>query len=143
MAGMIVDHDLFVRLARSRDFLAARSQQEVLLADAASMACLSKFHYLRMFRETFQETPRQFLQRRRMEMARHLLASTDRSIIDICLDVGYQSVGSFTTLFHESTGCTPSEYRRRTRPKQFAIRWAPQPPFIPSCFMAHYGILLP
>ncbi len=131
-----VDHDLFSRLARSRDFLAA---EQGSLRDAALVAAISRFHYLRLFRQTFGETPHQFVQRTRIELACHLLIATDRSVTDICFDTGYSSMGSFSALFHRRMGMTPVAYRQAMRRKIFAIRWAPVRPTVPCCFLAYYG----
>jgi AraC-like DNA-binding protein len=135
----ILDHDLYRRLARSRDLL-ADSNARPLLADAAAVACLSKYHYLRQFHRAFGETPHHFLQRRRIELARHLLTATGLPVTDICLTAGYESLGTFSSLFHGHTGSTPTAYRAATRRELFAIRWAPTPPAIPFCFLSAFGI---
>ena len=76
---------------------------------------LSRAHFIRSFRETFGETPHRYLQRRRLERAMALLRETDRSVTDICLDVGFSSLGTFSRTFREVLGESPREYRRRTQ----------------------------
>ena len=72
---------------------------------------MSEAHFIRTFRDTFGETPHRYLQRRRVERSMFLLRETDRSITDICLDVGFTSLGTFSRTFREIVGETPSGYR--------------------------------
>ena len=99
---------------------------------------LSKFHFLRLFRDAYRETPLRYLRRRRLEAARSLLTRTDLSVTDICLRVGYESLGSFSTLFRRQVGVSPALFRRQVRslitvPGRFP--WS----FVPICFVHHYG----
>ena len=77
----------------------------------ARIACVSEAHFIRTFRATFGETPHRYLQRRRVERAMYLLRETDRSVTDICLDVGFNSLGTFTRTFRDIVGETPTDYR--------------------------------
>src|SRR3954453_13723141 len=77
----------------------------------AAVAHLSEAHFIRSFRACFGETPHRYLQRRRVERAMFLLRETDRSITDVCLDVGFTSLGTFSRMFREIVGETPSSYR--------------------------------
>ena len=77
----------------------------------AEVAHLSEAHFIRSFRSVFGETPHRYLQRRRVERSMFLLRETDRSITDICFDVGFGSLGTFSRTFREIVGETPSEYR--------------------------------
>ncbi len=94
----------------------------------AQIACVSEAHFIRTFRATFGETPHRYLQRRRVERAMFLLRETDRSITDICLDVGFGSLGTFSRTFRDIVGEPPTDYRRRraenTRvPTCFTMAW--------------------
>src|SRR4029077_4263233 len=82
----------------------------------AAVAYLSEAHFIRSFRATFGETPHRYLQRRRVERSMFLLRETDRSVTDICLDVGFTSVGTYTRTFREIVGETPSDYRASNGP---------------------------
>ena len=136
--GPLVEEITFERLCRSRDFLAANLDLPVRLADAAGEACLSAFHYHRMFARAFGETPHEFVRRLRIDRAKELLARDHQPVTDICLAVGYESLGSFSTLFRSLVGCSPAEYRRSIRrifpvPERAIFR------FIPTCYLLQHG----
>jgi len=82
----------------------------------AAVAHLSPAHFIRSYRAAFGETPHRYLQRRRVERSMFLLRETDRSVTDICLDVGFTSLGTFSRMFREIVGETPSGYRRGNGP---------------------------
>lgn len=77
----------------------------------AAVAHVSRAHFIRSFRAVFGETPHRYLQRRRVERSMFLLRETDRSVTDICFDVGFTSLGTFSRTFQEIVGETPSDYR--------------------------------
>ena len=81
--------------------------------DLARAAGLSRAHFSREFRAAFGESPHTYLLTRRMERAAALLRNTDRSVADVCLSVGLQSIGSFTTSFKRTYGVSPTAYRAR------------------------------
>ena len=89
----------------------------------ARIAFVSEAHFIRTFRSTFGETPHRYLQRRRVERSMFLLRETERSITDICLDVGFGSLGTFSRTFREIVGQSPSDYRDRAAVKA-----------VPTCF---------
>ena len=105
--------ELFRRLCRARDYAGALFAQPVTLGDLARVACLSPNHLLRTFRQAFGQTPHQYLTRRRLEEARRLLAQGDLPVTQICLAVGFDSLGSFSALFRRRFGVATSGYRRR------------------------------
>jgi transcriptional regulator GlxA family with amidase domain len=94
----------------------------------ARLAHVSEAHFIRTFRATFGETPGRYLQRRRVERAMFLLRETDRSVTEICLDVGFVSLGTFSRTFSEVVGEPPTTYRWRAAdlravPSCFAKAW--------------------
>lgn len=103
--------ELYRRLHRARDFMDAHLTMPLSLGDIASAACLSPHHFLRTFKQFFGETPHQYRTRRRMEQARVLLLRTDRPVTAICFEVGFESLGSFSWLFAQRYGLSPSRYR--------------------------------
>ena len=133
--GPVVDQDLVRRLIRSRDFLAAGFDQPLRLADAAREACLSPYHYHRLFTRTFGETPHEFLTRLRIDRAKQLLARDRLPVTEVCFAVGYESLGSFSSRFRSVVGSAPSEYQRR----MFAIPFRIPQGFIPNCFLWNFA----
>ena len=82
----------------------------------AAVAHVSEAHFIRTFREVFGETPHRYLQRRRVERSMFLLRETDRSVTDVCFDVGFTSLGTFSRTFRDVVGETPSAYRAGNGP---------------------------
>jgi len=101
------------RLLRARDAMDRTYAQPLDVPTLARLAHVSEAHFIRTFRATFGETPHRYLQRRRVERAMFMLRETDRSITDICLDVGFNSLGTFSRTFTEIVGEAPTEYRAR------------------------------
>ena len=115
------------RLLRARDVMDRAYAEPLDIAALARVAYVSPAHFIRRFRATFGETPHRYLQRRRVERAMWLLRTTDRSVTDICMDVGFSSLGTFSRVFADVVGEPPSVYRRRGPlapvPSCFGMRW--------------------
>ena len=103
--------DLNRRLLRARDAMDRAYAEPLDVRAVAAVAYISEAHFIRSFRTAFGETPHRYLQRRRVERSMFLLRETDRSITDICFDVGFMSLGTFSRTFREIIGETPSSYR--------------------------------
>jgi AraC-like DNA-binding protein len=103
------------RVCQVRDLLRDHLSQPLTLGDCADEVDLSPWHLLRSFRAAFGETPHAYLTRVRIDRAARLIALTDRSVTEVCFDVGFTSLGSFSTLFKRHTGWSPAAYRRRVR----------------------------
>jgi len=131
----LLDPDTLRRLCRARDLIAARSREAVPLVEAAAAAHLSPFHFQRLFRRAFGESPHRFQTRRRLDLAKQLLARDHLSVTDICFEAGYQSLGSFSAKFSSHVGRAPSEYRRELR-RVFGYRAPWRIAFVPVCFFA-------
>lgn len=119
-------------LLRARDLADRRYAERVTVVDMAAAAGLSKAHFSREFRRTFGEPPHVYLLTRRLERAASLLQNTDRSVADICLSVGLQSIGSFTTSFTRTYGMSPTEYRKTFPP-------AADRALVPACVLRAHG----
>ncbi len=119
-------------LLRARDLADARYFDALEVDDLAAAAGLSRAHFSREFRRTFGVSPHAYLLTRRLERAAALLRNTDRSVAEICLDVGLTSVGSFTTSFKRTHGMTPTAYRAAYPP-------AASHAVVPACFVRAYG----
>lgn len=115
------------RLLRARDAMDRSYAQPLDIPTLARIACVSEAHFIRTFRATYGETPHRYLQRRRVERSMFLLHETDRSITDICFDVGFSSLGTFSRTFRQIVGESPRSYRARPRrqavPTCFAMAW--------------------
>ncbi len=98
-------------LLRARDAMDRAYAEPLNVRAVAAVAHLSEAHFSRSFRATFGETPHRYLQRRRVERAMFLLRETDRSVTDVCFDVGFTSLGTFSRTFRDIVGETPSDYR--------------------------------
>jgi AraC-like DNA-binding protein len=123
---------LLPHLRRARD-LVDRHYAEPLDLDAlAAAAHVSKYHFARCFAQAYGEAPMRYLTRRRIERAQDLLRSANLTVTEVCMLVGFTSLGSFSSRFRELVGESPTEYRDR---------WAAQGgPHIPGCFLFMRGI---
>lgn len=101
------------RLRRARDMMDLRYSEDLDLQKMADEAGFSRYHFLRSFKDAFGETPAAYLTRRRVERAKDLLRSANLTVTEICMLVGFASVGSFSSRFRDLVGCSPSQYRKR------------------------------
>jgi AraC-like DNA-binding protein len=115
-------------LLRAKDLADARYSERVDVGDMAGAAGLSKAHFSREFRRAFGESPHHYLLTRRLERAAALLRMTDWTVAEVCLEVGLQSIGSFTTSFKRAYGRTPTEYRASQPPATTFAK-------VPSCVL--------
>src|SRR5438874_13014129 len=115
------------RMLRSRDTMDRAFAQPLDVPALARVAHVSAAHVSRQFRATFGESPHRYLQRRRVERAMELLRETDRPVTEICLDVGFNSLGTFSRTFREIVGDAPSSYRARFAADGAALR-------VPACW---------
>ena len=99
------------RLLRARDAMDRTYAEPLDMRTVAAVAHISPAHFSRCFRAVFGESPHRYLQRRRVERSMFLLRESDRTVTDICFDVGFSSVGTFSRTFREIVGQTPSAYR--------------------------------
>jgi AraC-like DNA-binding protein len=118
-------------LLRAKDLADARYSERLDVDDMAGAAGLSKAHFSREFRRAFGESPHHYLLTRRLERAATLLRMTDWTVAEVCVSVGLQSIGSFTTSFKRTFGETPTGYRANKPPAALQAR-------IPSCMLRTY-----
>jgi transcriptional regulator GlxA family with amidase domain len=111
------------RLLRARDTMDRTYGEPLDIPALARIAATSEAHFIRTFRAAFGETPHRYLQRRRVERAMFLLRQTEREVTEVCLDVGFSSLGTFSRTFRDIVGQSPTEFR--------AVRTAPA---VPACF---------
>ena len=110
-------------------------EEPLNLSQLASVAGVSKYHFARCFESAYGETPIRYLTRRRIERAQDLLRSANLTVTEICMAVGFASLGSFSTRFAQLVGESPTEYRNR-----WAARGGPR---VPGCFLFMKGVIDP
>jgi len=128
-----VPTDLLQYLRRARDYMDRHFDEPLDLDQLASVAGVSKYHLVRSFEATYDETPMRYLTRRRIERAQDLLRHANLTVTEICMLVGFSSMGSFSARFKEVVGETPTAYRDR---------WAATGgPHIPGCYVFMRGVV--
>jgi AraC-like DNA-binding protein len=120
-----------VRLARR--LLDQSYDAPITIEDLSREVALSPYYLIRVFREAYKQTPHQYLMEQRIARAKELLRNSDLSITEICAAVGYESLGSFSTLFRKVAGLSPSAYRHRSQPTS-------TPTYIPLCVRLLHGL---
>ncbi|WP_207632126.1 helix-turn-helix domain-containing protein [Occultella kanbiaonis] len=124
----MAEEDRNRRMLRARDLMDRAYAEPLDIPALAIVAHVSAAHFIRSFRAVFGETPHRYLQRRRVERAMFLLRQGDRSVTEICFEVGFSSLGTFSRTFTAVVGQSPSAYRGR----------GPLPP-VPSCFTMRWA----
>ncbi|MDG6108498.1 helix-turn-helix transcriptional regulator [Dactylosporangium aurantiacum] len=123
---------LLAHLRRARDHLDRHYREPLDLDAVAAVARVSKYHFVRCFESAYGETPMRYLTRRRIERAQDLLRSANLTVTEICMTVGFSSLGSFSSRFTAVVGMSPTAYRDR---------WAHSTAHIPGCFLFMNGVL--
>lgn len=123
--------DVLAHLRRARDHADRSYQRSLALEEMAAIACLSKYHFLRLFKSTYGITPMEYVSRRRIERAQDLLRATNLTVTEVCMAVGFSSLGSFSSRFRTLVGENPSEFQQR---------YAGVAPHIPGCFVFMWGL---
>ena len=131
---VLPDLETLERLGRARAFIDHCYDHPLNLDQISEKACFSRYHFLRLFRQAFKKTPHQYLIERRIEKAKELLTADDLRVTDVCFEVGFQSLGSFSSLFHKWVGHAPATYRERARARELAKRK------VPGCFLMMYRL---
>lgn len=129
----MIRHFQYKKICLGRDYLQEHYTDSFSLRKVAEYSCMSQYHFSRVFTTVFGESPNTFVARLRIEKAKKLLITGNLSISEVCAEVGYSSVGSFSSLFKEKVGISPSQYRRTlrslaTEPNCFPMQ------SIPLCF---------
>jgi AraC-like DNA-binding protein len=125
--------DVLEHLRRARDHADRHFADPLDLEQLAAVACLSRWHFHRLFAATYGVTPAAYLSQRRVERAQDLLRATNLTVTEVCHAVGFSSLGSFSSRFREVVGESPSEFQRR-----YAASGAPR---IPGCYVFMRGLV--
>jgi AraC-like DNA-binding protein len=135
----MIHPELLSRLCHARDLLRDWEDEHVSVSSVARASGLTRFHFIRLFKAIFGETPHQYRSRAQIDKSKHLLIVTDLSITDVCMAVGFCSLGSFSALFSRCVGMSPSNFRRRYRPAAVPERHLPAS-LVPGCLSLMAGI---
>ena len=125
------------RLRIARAYMDRHYDAPITLGGVSREAGFSPYHFIRLFRATYRQTPHQYLIQRRIQQAKELLRTTEMSVYDICFEVGFVSLGSFSTLFRRAAGLSPAAYRRSLSAQARTSRGAS---YIPLCHRVVLGI---
>jgi AraC-like DNA-binding protein len=128
---------LYRRIVRAKLFIDSNYANVLDLDNIANEASFSKFHFIRLFKKTYNQTPHQYLTSVRIEKAR-LLLQTEMAVAEVCFSVGFDSISSFTGLFKRFTSTTPSAYQKLQLRRNEEIKKMPLK-FIPNCFAENNG----
>lgn len=126
---------LLPHLCQARDYIDRHYQRDLTIDQLAAVGGISKYHFARSFQAAYGETPIRYLTRRRIERAQDLLRNANLTITEICMAVGFSSMGSFSSRFRQIVGETPTAYRNR-----WATRGGPH---VPGCYLFMRGVLDP
>jgi AraC-like DNA-binding protein len=110
---LMLHKDVLIRLCQARDLLRETDDRLYTVSQAAAEIGMSGYHFIRLFKAVFGETPKQCQLAARLEKAKHLLAGSDASVTDICFDSGFSSLGTFSYVFSRRFGVSPSAFRQK------------------------------
>lgn len=134
----MLHHELLHRLCLARDWLREDAEPRPSVNQFAARAGIAPHHFIRLFKSVFGETPHQYRSLAQIERAKELLIITDQNVTEVCMAVGFSSLGSFSTLFARRVGMSPSAWQRRHRPGHGQPRQLP-PALIPGCLSLMAG----
>ena len=127
---------LYQRIVAAKVYIDENFQDAIDLEDISRKACLSRFHFHRLFRQVYKRTPHQYLTKKRLDKARDLLA-INKPVTEVCNEVGFESIGSFSVLFKKEIGFAPQYYRNMACKKKMEQQAQPKKA-IPHCFIEQY-----
>ncbi len=130
--------DIYQRIAAAKLYIDGNFQQDIDLELVSKQAFLSRFHFHRLFKQVYKRTPHQYITQKRLDKAKFLLAE-NKPVNEVCSEVGFESIGSFTSLFKKETGFPPTYYRNMAWLKKQASLDQPKR-FIPHCFIEQFKI---
>lgn len=129
---------LYRRIVQAKLFIDANFTEAIDLENIAEEACFSKYHFIRLFKQAYHKTPHQYLVTLRIDYAKKLLSQSECNVTDVCFQIGFESVGTFTTLFKKMNGVTPTAFRQTAQDRARALQQSPLG-FIPGCFAGANG----
>jgi AraC-like DNA-binding protein len=130
--------DIYQRIVAAKVYMDDNYQEPIDLDQISQQAFLSRFHFHRLFRQVYKKTPHQYLTGKRIEKAKDLL-SENKPVTEVCNEVGFESIGSFSVLFKKEIGFAPTYYRNMAWLKKQQAKEQPKK-FIPHCFIESYQL---
>jgi AraC-like DNA-binding protein len=131
--------DLYRRIVSAKLYIDEHYHEPIGLETISRNACLSRFHFHRLFTRVYKVTPHQYLTQKRIDKAKDLLQQEDVSVTEVCNNVGFESLGSFSVLFKKEIGFAPQYYRNMAFLKKQQAKEQPKK-FIPHCFIESYKL---
>ena len=129
--------DIYQRIVAAKVYIDTNYHESIDLEQISQQAFISRFHFHRLFRQVYKRTPHQYLTQTRLEAAKVLLAREGISVTDVCNAIGFESLGSFSSLFRKQSGYSPQYYRNIAWLKKKLSKEQPKR-FIPHCFIDQY-----
>ena len=130
--------DIYQRIAAAKVFIDDNYQEDIDLEQISKQAFLSRFHFHRIFRHVYKKTPLQYITQKRLDKAKVLL-SHNKPVTEVCNEVGFESIGSFSVLFKKEIGFAPTYYRNMAWLKKQEQKAQPKKA-IPHCFIEKYQL---
>ena len=130
---------VYKKIVMAKVYMDENFHEPIDLDRISREACLSRYYFHRLFTRIYQRTPHQYLTRKRVDQARQWLAENDFTISEICNNIGFESIGSFSVLFKKEIGFAPQYYRNQAWLKKQQARQQPRT-FIPHCFIETYRL---
>lgn len=135
---MELSTDIYQRIVAAKVFMDENFHEPISLEGISERAYLSRFHFHRLFSRIYRRTPHQYLTRKRLDKAQELL-SANMDVSDVCNEVGFESLGSFSNLFRKEIGVGPRHYRNLMIMRKQQAKEQPKI-FIPHCFIQGYNL---
>jgi AraC-like DNA-binding protein len=130
--------EIYQRIVSAKVYIDNNYQQSINLKQISQKAFLSRFHFHRLFRRIYKKTPHEYLTRKRIDKAKELL-SENKQVSQVCNEIGFESISSFSILFKKEIGFAPQYYRNIAWLKKKERLKHPKK-FIPGCFVDSYGL---
>ena len=135
---MNLSTDTYQRIATAKIYIDENFHESIDLEEISQRAFFSRYHFHRLFTKIYRRTPHQYLTRKRIERAKDMLAE-NKTVTDVCNEVGFESIGSFSVLFKKEIGFAPQYYRNMAWLKKQKQKEQPKS-FIPHCFIEQYKL---
>ena len=135
---MELANDIYQRIATAKVYIDENFHEPINLDEISQQAFLSRFHFHRLFTKIYRRTPHQYLTQKRLNKAKDLL-SENKPVTEVCSEVGFESIGSFSVLFKKEIGFAPTYYRNMAWLKKQEQKQQPKK-FIPHCFIESYNL---